>query len=75
LDKARALFAEHAAKWSKYKEAGTLLMIGTFTNPQEGAMGIFTTQEAAQAFIDEDPFVLQGVVSSWKISEWREAIS
>ncbi len=72
--KARALFADHREKWDKHQKDGTLLMIGPFTNPEEGAMGVFTTREAAQAFIDEDPFVTQGVVSSWKISEWREAI-
>jgi uncharacterized protein len=75
MNKARALFAEHRAKWDAYRKAGTLLMIGPFANPEEGAMGVFTTREAAQSFIDEDPFVKQGVVSSWKISEWNEAIS
>ena len=74
MNKARALFAEHAAKWAKHRADGTLLMIGPFANPDEGAMGIFTTREAAQAFVDDDPFVTQGVVSSWKISEWNEAI-
>jgi uncharacterized protein len=74
LNKARALFAEHAAKWDKYRNDGRLLMIGPFANPEEGALAVFTTGEAARAFVDEDPFVSQGVVSSWKISEWREAI-
>jgi uncharacterized protein YciI len=75
MGKARALFAEHRAKWDAYRKDGTLLMIGPFANPEEGAMGVFTTREAAQAFIDEDPFVTQGVVSFWKISEWNEAIA
>jgi uncharacterized protein len=74
MGKARELFAEHRATWNKRLKDGTLLMIGPFANPEEGAMAVFTTREAAQAFIDEDPFVTQGVVSSWKISEWREAI-
>ena len=43
-----------------------LLMIGTFSNAQEhGAMAIFTSREAAEAFARDDPFVLHGVVRSW----------
>lgn len=53
----------------------TRLMIGTFANPQdEGSMAIFTTREAAQAFAESDPFVLNGVVRRWSIREWNEAI-
>ena len=74
IGKARALFAEHRATWDKYRKDGTLLMIGPFSNPDDGAMGVFTTREAAHAFIDEDPFVTEGVVSSWRISEWNEAL-
>ena len=34
-------------------------MIGPFANAQEdGAMGIFTTREAAEEFVRGDPFVL-----------------
>jgi uncharacterized protein len=37
-------FPAHSALWGKFQAQGTLLMIGTFGNPQEeGSMGIFTT--------------------------------
>ena len=50
-------------------------MIGTFGDPQaEGSMGIFTTRAAAEEFVREDPFVLNGVVESWTIREWREVL-
>jgi uncharacterized protein YciI len=51
-------------------------MIGTFADPQrDGSMAIFTTREAAEDFVTGDPFVLNGVVKSWRILEWNEAIA
>ena len=49
-------------------------MIGPFANPKGGAMEIFTTREAAEAFAAGDPFVTQGAVKSWRILVWAEAI-
>ena len=46
----------HVARWKTFQDQGTLLMIGTFGNPQEeGSMAIFTTREAAEAFCQERP--------------------
>lgn len=74
--KAPAHFAAHRARWKEFAERGELLMIGTFANPQEqGSMGIFTTREAAEAFVNSDPFVLNGVVRSYEIREWNEALT
>jgi uncharacterized protein YciI len=51
-------------------------MIGPFANAQEdGSMGIFTTRGAAEEFAVGDPFVLNGVVRSWYIRGWNEAIA
>ena len=72
--KAPLYAAEHTARWHGIRERGELLMIGPFANPAEGAMGIFTTREAAEAFVSGDPFVRNGVVVSWRIAEWMEAI-
>ncbi len=75
LVKAPLHFPAHRARWQEFQAAGTLLMVGTFANPQEGAMGIFTTREAAEEFVAGDPFVLNGVVRNWYIREWNEAIA
>jgi hypothetical protein len=50
-------------------------MVGPFANPEEGAMAIFTTAQAAQEFAEGDPFVLNGVVAKWYIREWNEAVT
>lgn len=67
-------FAAHRARWGEFHAKGTLLLIGPFSD-QSGAMGVFTTREAAEEFAAGDPFVLNGVVQSWQIREWREALA
>jgi uncharacterized protein len=66
--------AAHRAWLKEYLSTGTLLMIGPFANPHEGALGIFTTREAAENFAKNDPFVLNGVVERWFVREWREVV-
>jgi len=74
-DKAPLHAAAHRARWRAFADRGDLLMIGPFANAQEdGAMGIFTTREAAEEFVRGDPFVLHGVVRNWTIREWNEAL-
>jgi uncharacterized protein len=76
LSKAPAHFPAHAARYEEFQNAGTLLMVGAFANPQEeGSMAIFTTREAAEEFARGDPFVLNGVVRNWHVREWNEALT
>jgi uncharacterized protein YciI len=74
LPLARTLFPAHRTRADGFKASGVLLMIGTWADPSEGAMAVFTTREAAEEFAREDPFVLQGVVKSWAIREWNEVM-
>jgi uncharacterized protein YciI len=37
-------------------------------------MGVFTSREAAEEFIEGDPFVIHGVVSKWTVREWNEVL-
>jgi uncharacterized protein YciI len=74
--KAPVHFAAHRAYWDGFRARGELLMIGTFGDPQtEGSMAIFSTRAAAEEFVKGDPFVLNGVVSSWQIRDWNEALT
>jgi uncharacterized protein YciI len=71
-----AHYAAHRARWTEFQGRGALLMIGPFANAQhDGAMAIFTTREAAEEFARGDPFVINGVVRSWQIREWDEALA
>jgi uncharacterized protein len=73
LAKAPAHFEAHTARGNDFHERGSLLMYGPFGNPQEGAMAVFTSREAAEDFATGDPFVLNGVVTNWFVREWDEA--
>ena len=73
--KAPQHFPAHRARSEEFRARGTLLMVGPFANPEEGAMAVFTTGEAAQEFAEGDPFVLNGVVTKWHIRKWDEAIA
>ena len=76
LEKAPAHYPAHSARLDAFHRDGTLLMVGPFGDPQrEGSMAIFTSREAAEDFIADDPFVLNGVVSGWEIREWAEALA
>jgi len=75
LAKAPENVAAHRARWQTFVESGELLMIGPFADPRDGAMAIFTTREAAEAFAAGDPFVVNGVVAGWRVREWNEALT
>lgn len=75
--KVPAHFEAHRALWGEYHAAGHLLMIGPFTDADTGtggAMGIFTSRDAAERFAKADPFVAHGLVARWTIREWNEAL-
>jgi len=42
---------------------------------RDGAMAVFMTREAAEAFAEGDPFVLNKVVRAWEVREWNEVLA
>ena len=75
LPKAPIHYEAHRARLNEFHARGTLLMAGPYANPAEGALGIFTSREAAEEFIRGDPFVVNGVVSQWSLREWNEVLA
>jgi uncharacterized protein len=76
LSKAPVHFAAHNARLQEFHARGDILMVGTFGDPQEqGSMAIFPTRAAAEAFVDGDPFVREGVVRRWEIRDWNEVLA
>jgi len=74
-EKAPAHAAAHSSHAHAHHQRGSLLLIGPFENAQQhGAMGVFTTHEAAEEFALTDPFVLNGVVSAWHVRAWHELL-
>jgi uncharacterized protein len=71
-----AHFPAHRAHIDAFHARGELLMTGAFVDGSDGgAMGIFTTREAAEAFVRDDPFLQHGVVTAWQIRDWNEVLA
>jgi hypothetical protein len=66
-------FPAHRARLDEFHARGVLLAAGPLGNPPTEAMAIFTTREAAEEFIQGDPFVTNGLVSTWRLVEWKAA--
>jgi uncharacterized protein YciI len=73
LGKLMEHFPAHRARLDEFHARGVLIAAGPLGNPPESAMGIFTSREAAEEFIKGDPFVTNGLVSKWRVLEWKAA--
>jgi len=67
--------AEHLALARRFLAAGTLVMAGAF-NPVDGALLIFRagSPDEVEAFVRQDPYVLNGLVTAWRIREWTVVV-
>ena len=75
LSRAPVHFPAHKARLDAFHERGDLVMVGTFGDPQaEGSMAVFRSRDAAEEFVKDDPFVLNGVVRAWQLREWNEIL-
>lgn len=76
LEKAPVHYPEHSAYADRFRDAGTLELIGPFGDPRsQGSMAVFNSRDAAERFVAGDPFVLNEVVVRTEIREWQEAYS
>src|SRR5262245_27926724 len=66
-------YPAHKARVDEFHERGELLLVGTFADPMaDGSMAVFDTLDAAERFVADDPFVVEGVVSGYEIKQWNE---
>jgi hypothetical protein len=72
MEQIMAVFPRHKAVVDAFKARGEVIGIGPFTD--RGNMAIFRTREAAEAFARQDPFILEGVVSSFVIRDWNDTM-
>ncbi len=72
MDTIMAVYPRHKAIVDKYVARGVVLGIGPFTDG--GNMAVFTTRADAEAFSREDPFILEGLVKSFVIKDWRDSL-
>jgi len=57
-------------------DRGELFLGGAFADPADGAVLIFKgdTRRIPETFAETDPYVLNGLVSSWRVREWTTVV-
>jgi len=72
MDTIMSVYPRHKIIVDKYINRGEIIGVGPFANG--GNMAIFKTREAAEEFVKEDPFIIEGLVKSFVIRDWNDAI-
>lgn len=73
----RAPYREaHLALATKYIGRGELVLAGAFANPADGAALVFKVDDKAkiEEFVAKDPYVVNGLVTGWRIREWTVVV-
>jgi uncharacterized protein len=70
MEAVMAVYPRHKAVVDVFKARGDVIGIGPFAD--RGNMAIFRSREAAEAFVTQDPFVLEGLVKSFTIRDWND---
>jgi uncharacterized protein YciI len=74
LERRPSLRAEHLALAGAAHERGELLLAGALADPYDRALLVFTRADVAEAFALADPYVTNGLVSSWTVRQWNEVL-
>jgi uncharacterized protein len=72
MDTIMAVYPRHKAVVDTFIDKGEVIGIGPFADP--GNMAIFRTREAAESFVKQDPFILEGLVKSFVIRDWNDTM-
>jgi uncharacterized protein YciI len=67
-----AVYPRHKAVVDTFKARGDVIGIGPFAD--RGNMAIFRSREAAELFVRQDPFALEGLVKSYVIRDWNDTM-
>lgn len=72
MDKIMSVHPRHKVIVEKFIANGDVIGIGPFTD--FGNMAIFKSRAAAEQFVSEDPFILEGIVKSIVIKDWDDIL-
>ena len=60
----------HLALLRTWQEKGRILMGGALGDPPTGALIVFA-DDGAEEFVATDPYVENGLVTSWRVETWN----
>jgi uncharacterized protein len=69
-DEIMKVYPRHKVVVDRFVGRGDVIGIGPFAD--RGNMAIFRTHAAAEAFVQEDPFILEGLIKSYAIRDWHD---
>jgi uncharacterized protein YciI len=75
LERRAALREEHLGLARAAHERGELLLAGALPDPYDRALLVWTApRDVVERFAERDPYVVQGLVTSWTVREWNVVI-
>ena len=72
MEEVMEIYPRHKKVVEQFVARGEVIGIGPFSD--RGNMAIFRSRDAAEQFVAQDPFVLEGAVKSVAIREWLDAM-
>jgi uncharacterized protein len=76
IERRAAFRAEHLKLASESHGRDELVLAGAFAEPPDQALLIFHTADrsVAERFVRQDPYVVNGLVKSWKVRPWTVVV-
>jgi uncharacterized protein len=70
MERIMEVYPRHKALVDVFVARGDVVGIGPFADRVN--MAIFRSREAAEAFVTQDPFLLEGLVKTYTIRDWKD---
>ena len=76
VERRAPLRAAHIRHARAAEARGELVLAGALADPPDGAVLVFRghSPQAAEAFAAADPYVLNGLVTKWRVREWTTVV-
>ncbi len=76
VERRAPLRAAHVRHARAAEARGELVLAGALADPPNGAVLVFRghSPDAAKAFAAADPYVVNGLVTAWRVREWTTVV-
>jgi uncharacterized protein len=76
IEKRAPFRAEHLKLAQDAQKSGALVMAGALDEPADEAVLVFRgdSPEVAENFAKNDPYVINGLISEWRVRPWNVVI-